>query len=125
MPLYMGSLFYHLNKCVNNIVRSTGCYDTVTHVDTTFLQILLEERFGAISPKPHEFPTEEMGDTVVRGIRTKKPSNLYKSRAWRWANVKQANKKVLKQDNRHRETSTSDCTPILLAELLQSSFLKK
>lgn len=30
-PLYLGSLYYRLDECVNNVVRSVWRYDVVTH----------------------------------------------------------------------------------------------
>lgn len=38
VPIYLGSLLYRVNECVDNIVRSVGCFHVVTHADTTYLQ---------------------------------------------------------------------------------------
>lgn len=43
-------IYARLDECVNNILRSIGRYDIVTHTDTCFLQIFLWERYGAIAP---------------------------------------------------------------------------
>lgn len=39
--LYLGSLCARLDECANNILRSEGRYDVVTHAGTCFLQIFL------------------------------------------------------------------------------------
>lgn len=49
------SLFYRLEECVYHITRSFGRYVAVTCVDTSFLQLLLWERFKTVGPKPAEF----------------------------------------------------------------------
>lgn len=33
-PIYLGSLYYRLDECVGNIVKSVGHYHVVTHADT-------------------------------------------------------------------------------------------
>lgn len=48
-PVYLGLLFARLNECGNNILRSVGRYDVVTHTNTCFIQVLLSERFGGIA----------------------------------------------------------------------------
>lgn len=53
------------------------------------------EEVGAVLPKPHEFPAVEIVEMVIRGFRVVKPNNLYKPRAWQWANMKQANNNIL------------------------------
>lgn len=36
-PIYLGLLFYRLDDCVGNIVRSLGCFHVMTHGDTAIL----------------------------------------------------------------------------------------
>lgn len=36
-PIYLRFLFTRPNECVVNTVCSVGCYDVVTHTDTSFL----------------------------------------------------------------------------------------
>lgn len=40
--IYFGSLFYRLDECIKNIVKSIGRYHVVTHA-TAFLQLFLWE----------------------------------------------------------------------------------
>lgn len=40
-PFYLGSLFYRLDGCVSNIVRSMGWFYVVTHADISFLQLFM------------------------------------------------------------------------------------
>lgn len=49
----------------------------------------------AIRLRLHEFSAVEMAETVIRGVRTGRPSNIYNSRALRCVNIKQANNKAL------------------------------
>lgn len=40
-PLYLGSLYSRLSKCVQDITQSLGHYAMVTHVDNIFLYMFL------------------------------------------------------------------------------------
>lgn len=44
-PLYVGSLYTQLDECERNIVLEVGRYDVVAHANSSFLQVLLCERF--------------------------------------------------------------------------------
>lgn len=48
LPIYLGSLFYRLDLCVQNIIKSTDQHIVVTHADTSFLQLFLCERFKTL-----------------------------------------------------------------------------
>lgn len=50
-PLYLGSLYALLDESYENVTPSVGCYDVVTFIDTSFLQIFLWERFSSIVPR--------------------------------------------------------------------------
>lgn len=93
--IYLGLLNARLDECVNNIVRLLERYDAVTQADTSFIQMLVLEHFGALPPKPIEFCAMEMMDMVPDEVSRQKPSNLYKPRAWHSSNVKQANNNSL------------------------------
>lgn len=72
MPLYLGFLFYRLDECVSNIVQLLDAH---------------WERLGMVSPKLHKSPVVEMVETAVRRVKTGKDTNVYTSRALRWANI--------------------------------------
>lgn len=60
--------------------------------------MFLWERSPTITPKPMEFPMGTMEEVVFQdGSKGTKPSNTYKSRAWRWLNAKQATNKSLEK----------------------------
>lgn len=48
----------------SSVVLPVGRYDVVTNVDSCFLQMLLWERFYALSPKPMELPHVVMEEAV-------------------------------------------------------------
>lgn len=50
-PIYLGSLFYQLDECVQNIIKSMGRSIVVSYADTSFLQLFLWERFETLGPK--------------------------------------------------------------------------
>lgn len=50
VPIYLGFLYYKLDECVGNIMKLVGCFHVVTHVDTTFIQLFLWERFKRLGP---------------------------------------------------------------------------
>lgn len=60
--IYLGSLFYHLEECVNNVSRSIGRLFIVNNIDTSFPQVFLWERFKTLGPKPAEYDGVEMGN---------------------------------------------------------------
>lgn len=86
--------------------------------------LVITTMWRAISPKLHEFPTIEMAETVVQGVRTGRPSNTYNSRALRWVNIKQANNKVLSKVIDLEKILTSGHTRTLLVEFLRFSSLQ-
>lgn len=79
-PLQLGSLYDQLDEYVHNIVCSVSRYNVITYVDTTFLQMLLWEKFGFLSPKSIEFETIKLEKVVVNGEEEKttkyKPKDL-------------------------------------------------
>lgn len=77
VPLYLCSLFFELDECIQNIVLSVGCYHVVTHADTPILKIFIWERFRTISPRPIEFKAVEMVKVEIDVEIIKKPDHLY------------------------------------------------
>lgn len=78
-----GILIFLLGRVCRKWVHSVERLDVVTRVDTSFLQMFLWERFGAIKPKPYEFQAIKMVEAVACDIRTEivKQASLYKLRA--------------------------------------------
>lgn len=54
-PIYLGSLYACLDECITNIAQLLGRSDVVMHVDSSFLQMFLWERFGALALKSNEY----------------------------------------------------------------------
>lgn len=61
----------------------------MSHMDSCFLHMFLNERFFTILPNLVEFLV------VVMDSKGMRPSNIYKPRAWRYLNTKQASNKLL------------------------------
>lgn len=76
-------------------MQSVGHSDVVTHPDSSFLHMFLLEHFKVLTPKPVQFLAVEMTEVASDGMSMKKPTSLHKPQAWCWANVKEANNKVL------------------------------
>lgn len=54
-----------------------------------FSQMFIWERFVIVAPKVIESPVRGVGEVFsIGGLRRKKPTNVYKPRAWRWLNEK-------------------------------------
>lgn len=58
--IYLGSLFYRLDQCVDNIMRSIDRFYVVTHADTSCLQLFLWEQFKTLGPKQTQCDGIEM-----------------------------------------------------------------
>lgn len=61
MAIYLGSLYTRFNECVANTLYSMGCYDMVTHANTSSLQIFLWGQFYALAPKPIAYLATRQG----------------------------------------------------------------
>lgn len=51
-PLYLSSLYARFDKCTGNITWAMGCYDVVTHADSSFLQVFIWDRLPLFASKP-------------------------------------------------------------------------
>lgn len=49
-PIFLGSLFFRLDECVQNLLKSMGRYTVVSYA--TFFQLFLWERFKSFGPQP-------------------------------------------------------------------------
>lgn len=95
-PIYLGFLFYRLNKCVKNIT-SLGRFYVVTHNNTSFLQLFRWERFKTLGLKPAQYDGVEMievedDDGNVKAVLDRP----LKMMAHRWSNLKQGKLKEFK-----------------------------
>lgn len=54
-PIFLGSLFYRLDECVQNQLKSMGRYTVVSYANSAFLQLFLWERFKGLAPQPVQF----------------------------------------------------------------------
>lgn len=59
-PIFLGSLFYRLNECVQTLIRSMGRYIVASYAQMAFLQMFLWERFKSYSPQPTTFKATTM-----------------------------------------------------------------
>ncbi|KAF7127212.1 hypothetical protein RHSIM_Rhsim11G0005100 [Rhododendron simsii] len=57
-PLFLGSLFHHLDQVHADIERSMGCYDMVSVVHTQFLMAFCFEHFPSLASSPAEISGE-------------------------------------------------------------------
>lgn len=85
LPHYLGSQYGSLDGCVANTARLVGRYDVVTHGDTSFLQIFLCERLGAIAPKATEFYSRDDSNNCWRSEKANAKRSGDPYSAWRWA----------------------------------------
>lgn len=69
-----GSLFFRLDECVKNIVKSVGWYNVVTHADTAFLHMFISEPLETVSLKHVQFDDVEMVEREVDGEIIEKPN---------------------------------------------------
>lgn len=95
-PIFLGSLFYRLDECVQSLVRSMGRYTVASYAQTAFLQMFLWERFKSYSPQPTVFEASTM--VMVEdenGMTRSVPDKPEKMRAQRWSNLKQVKGKNL------------------------------
>lgn len=77
-----------LDECVANAARPLGRYDMVSHVYSSFLQMLLRERLQALAPKHVGYFVTLPSETgVVSPTGTK---NVYKAHALPWTGIKQS-----------------------------------
>lgn len=95
-PIFLGSLFYCLDECVDNLSKSMGRYTVVSYANFAFLQLFLWGRFSNLAPQLVQFEamtmrTIEDEDRIVRTV-TDKPARM---RAQRWSNLKQQKGKDL------------------------------
>lgn len=49
IPIFLGSLFFRLDECAQNLVKSMGPYTFISYANTSFLQLFLWERFKTTS----------------------------------------------------------------------------
>lgn len=95
-PIFLRSLFYRLDECIESLVRSMGRYTVASYAQTAFLQMFLWERFKSYSPQHTVFEastmmTVEDENGVVRYV----PDKPEKMRAQRWSNLNQQKGKDL------------------------------
>lgn len=95
-PIFLGSFFFRLDECVENLVKSMDRYTVASYAHTAFLQLFLWERFKSCGPQPSIFEAISMvrvedENGIVRFV-LDKPENL---RAQRWSNLKQQKGKDL------------------------------
>lgn len=95
-PIFLGSLFYRLDECVQSLSRSMGRYTVVSYANSAFLQMFLWEMFSNLAPQPIQFEavtmrTFEDEDGIVRTVPDKSP----RMRAQRWSNLEQQKGKDL------------------------------
>lgn len=60
----------------------------VTHTDSNFLQVFINERFTSLTSKPIEFPTGHKRGDAGGWLENMKASHTYEPSARRWLNVK-------------------------------------
>lgn len=53
--IFLGSLYYLLDECVQSLIRSMRRYTVASYAHTVFLQLLLWERLRNYSPQPSKF----------------------------------------------------------------------
>lgn len=95
-PIFLDSLFYRLDECIESLVRPMGRYTVASYAQTAFLQMFLWERFKSYSSQPTVFEASTMmmvedENRVMRSV----PNKPKKMRAQRWSNLKQTNDKNL------------------------------
>lgn len=54
-PIFLGSLLFCLDECVQNLLNSVGRYTVVSYADIAFLQLFLWGRFENLGPQPAQF----------------------------------------------------------------------
>lgn len=59
-PIFLRSLFYRLDECVESLVRSMGRYTVASYAQTAFLKLFLWERFKSYGPQPSTFEAINM-----------------------------------------------------------------
>lgn len=94
--IFLGSLFYHLDECIQNQLKSMGRYTVFFYANSAFLQLYLWERFKGLATQLVQFEamnmvTIEDENDIVKTI----PDKLEKMRAYRWFNIKQQKGKDL------------------------------
>ncbi|KAG5536632.1 hypothetical protein RHGRI_024155 [Rhododendron griersonianum] len=75
-PLFLGSLFHHLDQVHANTERSLGRYDMVSVVHTQFLMAFCFEHFPSLAPSPVDLSwSEEPCPRITRwsGVSSTKP----------------------------------------------------
>lgn len=97
-PLFLGSIYTRLDKCLVIIVLAVGRYDIVMQADSNFPQVFKLKSFPAIALKPMKFlPLVTKAVTLVDDSKKMKSSGPHKPLAWTWLNVKPlANKSLVK-----------------------------
>lgn len=81
LPIYLGSLFFRMDECIQNNVKSTGCYHVITHADTVFLQVFLWEKSKTLSTKPNQYEAVEMIAVEKNRRVVESPDRPYQLRA--------------------------------------------
>lgn len=76
LHIYPGSLFFRLDESIKNTVWTIRHYHVVNHAVTAFLQVLLWERFGTLSPRPIQFEAIEMIEVEVDVEIIERPDRL-------------------------------------------------
>lgn len=117
MLIYPASLFARFDECAGNSAPQWGVMTWYTHAFTIFLQMFLQEQFGALAPKPVGFPGVEMGEAVsADGWRRTKATNVQNMSVEVLCVKQSTNRSLAKIMTRRRVT-----TPVLTYILLEAS----